>query len=61
MKWGWRRIDSQTWRYDDRWSVAQGWADGQWYVVDGGKWRLENYPEAQGAITAAERLMEGGK
>lgn len=61
MKWGWRRENDHTWRFDDEWSVAKDWADNGWFVVRGGKWMLENHDTAQAAIAAAERLMEGKK
>lgn len=61
MKWGWRRENDHTWRFNDRWMVAKDWSSDQWYVVRNGDWMLENYDSAQAAIAAAERLMDGAK
>lgn len=48
-------------RFNDTWMVAKDWGTDKWFVVNEGKWMVQDYPDAQAAIAAAERLMEAKK
>jgi hypothetical protein len=58
MKWDWRRIDDNNWRYSERWAVCRNWAAEEWYIVRDGKWAEQAHATAVAAIEAAEKEME---
>jgi hypothetical protein len=61
MKWGWRKINEKLWLFDERWSVAQDWANDRWYAMRDGAYCLADFATAAEAIAEAERLREADK
>jgi hypothetical protein len=58
MRWGWKRIDANNWRFNKTWAVSKHWATDRWYVNKDGADLLTDHATAQAAIDEAERLMD---